>query len=230
MSDHKWQGIANSIEASIREERLRPGDRIPSERELSVEWGVSRMTVHRGLQELQRGGWVVRRRRHGTVVAGPDARRSRRLAMVYFSDATVLESAYLSGVRSAIPEEIDLLICVHRDEPKREARIIGRLAEEVDGIILIGTGAPENDALIQRAAGNGLAMACIDRVSPGLQVDSVVTDNYGASLEALRRLVERGHTRIAHFTADILHVSSARERYEAYVEACREAGVCVEPR
>jgi DNA-binding LacI/PurR family transcriptional regulator len=224
LTNHKWQEIADAIQGAIREGRLGPGDRVPAERELSIEWGVSRMTVHRALQELQRGGWVVRRRGQGTVIAGPEARRSRRLAMVYFSDATVLEAAYLRGVRSAIPEEIDLLICVHHDDPKREARLISRLTHQADGIVLIGTGAPENDALIGRAAREGLAVVCMDRVSPGLDVDSVITDNYAASLAALRTLTARGHRRIAHFTADLMHVSSARERYEAYLQVCRDVG------
>lgn len=225
MPRHKWQEIAERIQRDITDGRLVAGDRLPSERELSARWGVSPMTVHRGLQELQRGGWVVRRPRLGTVVASREARRSRRIAMLYYSDASVLEAKYLSGVRSAIPEEMDLLICVHREEPKREARFLHRLAREVDGVVMIGTGAPENDAVIRDVSEEGLAIVCIDRVSPGLDVDSVVTDNYGATLDALRMLTQRGHTRIAHFTADIMYISSARERYDAYLQACREAGV-----
>lgn len=225
MSNHKWQEIAGTIRRDIQNGKLSPGDRLPPERELSVAWSVSPMTVHRGLQELQREGLVVRRPRLGTVVAHPGSRRSRRLAMVYFSDATILEAAYLSGVRSQIPEELDLLICVHRDDPKREARLIMRLAEDVDGIVLIGTSAPENDAVLERAMKAGLAVVCLDRVSQGLAVDSVVTDNFGASLEGLRHMTCRGHRRIAHFTADIMHISSARERFEAHLQASREVGI-----
>ncbi len=225
MAEHKWQQIARAIKRDIEEGKLSPGDRVPSELALAAQWGVSPMTVHRSMHELQRTGWVIRKRRQGTTVAGPEARRLRRIAMMYFSDATILEGAYLRGVQSAIPDEIDLLISVHRDDPKREARLIARLANDVDGIILIGTGAPENDEIIQRTADGGTAVVCLDRVSPGLNVDSVVTDNYGASLEALRWLIARGHRRIAHFTADIMHVSSARDRYDAYLQACRECGI-----
>jgi len=225
MSEHKWQEIASSIRDAVEGGRLRAGDRVPAERDLADEWSVSRMTVHRALQELQRQGWVLRRRGVGTVVAGPEARMSRRIAMMYYSDASVLEAAYLQGVRSAMPEEMHLLICVHRDDPKLEARLIHRMSHETDGIILLGTGATENHAVIQRAADEGLAIVCIDRAAPELQVDSVVTDNYGVTLDALRHVIAHGHSRIAHFTADLLYVSACRERYEAYLQACREAGV-----
>ena len=46
-----------------------PGDRIPSEAHLIVEFGVSRPTVARALQDLERRGLVKRRRGAGTYVS-----------------------------------------------------------------------------------------------------------------------------------------------------------------
>ena len=46
-----------------------PGDRIPSEANLIQEFGVSRPTVARALQDLQRRGLVNRRRGAGTYVS-----------------------------------------------------------------------------------------------------------------------------------------------------------------
>jgi DNA-binding LacI/PurR family transcriptional regulator len=46
-----------------------PGDRIPSEAHLIQEFGVSRPTVARALQDLERRGLVTRRRGAGTYVA-----------------------------------------------------------------------------------------------------------------------------------------------------------------
>jgi GntR family histidine utilization transcriptional repressor len=68
-----------SIEAHIRgviEDRImsgawHPGDRVPAEHELMVEFGCSRMTVNRALSALAAAGFVERRRRAGTFVARP---------------------------------------------------------------------------------------------------------------------------------------------------------------
>ena len=50
---------------------LARGDAIPSERQLTVELGVSRLTVRAALDELVREGYLVRRRGAGTFVAEP---------------------------------------------------------------------------------------------------------------------------------------------------------------
>ena len=50
-------------------EPLSVGDAIPSERQLGIDLGVSRLTVRAALDELVREGYLVRRRGAGTFVA-----------------------------------------------------------------------------------------------------------------------------------------------------------------
>jgi GntR family transcriptional regulator len=52
-------------------EPLSVGDAIPSERQLGIDLGVSRLTVRAALDELVREGYLVRRRGAGTFVAQP---------------------------------------------------------------------------------------------------------------------------------------------------------------
>jgi len=52
-------------------EALSPGDAIPSERQLSLDLGVSRLTVRAALDDLVREGYLVRRRGAGTFVSEP---------------------------------------------------------------------------------------------------------------------------------------------------------------
>lgn len=70
--------IADVVVAAINSGRLRPGDRLPAERELAAELGVSRDTLRQALSELQRHGHVVRTvgRAGGTFVAEPKVRRN----------------------------------------------------------------------------------------------------------------------------------------------------------
>jgi GntR family transcriptional regulator len=64
--------------------RLGVGTAIPSERQLSVDLGVSRLTVRAALDDLAREGYLVRRRGSGTYVQQPKI--SQQLTMTSFSD------------------------------------------------------------------------------------------------------------------------------------------------
>ena len=65
-------------------ERLGVGNAIPSERQLSVDLGVSRLTVRAALDELVREGYLVRRRGSGTFVREPKI--AQELTMTSFSE------------------------------------------------------------------------------------------------------------------------------------------------
>lgn len=63
--------IHESLSEMISSGKLLPETRIPSERELSKELGVSRMTVRRAITELVNEGLLERRQGAGTFVARP---------------------------------------------------------------------------------------------------------------------------------------------------------------
>jgi GntR family transcriptional regulator len=65
-------------------ERLGVGTAIPSERQLSADLGVSRLTLRAALDELAREGYVVRRRGSGTYVQ--HRKISQELTITSFSD------------------------------------------------------------------------------------------------------------------------------------------------
>ncbi len=65
-------------------ESLGVGSAIPSERQLSADLGVSRLTVRAALDDLVREGHLVRRRGSGTFVAEPKI--AQQLTMTSFTD------------------------------------------------------------------------------------------------------------------------------------------------
>lgn len=67
--------------AAIVEGRLAPGARIPSARQLALDWGVARNTVDDALSELHAAGLLVRRVGAGTFVAQGIAARDRRSSL-----------------------------------------------------------------------------------------------------------------------------------------------------
>lgn len=68
------------------EHEYRPGDLIPSERELSERYGLSRTTVRLALQELERLGLVVRQHGRGTFVADRSAQTTNLMQAYSFTE------------------------------------------------------------------------------------------------------------------------------------------------
>lgn len=68
------------------EHEYSPGDLLPSERELSERYGLSRTTVRLALQELEQLGLVVRRHGRGTFVADRSARSTNLSQQYSFTD------------------------------------------------------------------------------------------------------------------------------------------------
>ena len=67
MADIPLYGKVEEVLASeIARGELKPGDRLPSEDELLVRFGVSRITVRRAVQNLIQRGMVEIRRGRGT--------------------------------------------------------------------------------------------------------------------------------------------------------------------
>ena len=81
MSQNKLQvprisdAVAASLERRILEGSLKPGDRLPPERELSLELGVSRPSLREAIQKLASKGMVQSRQGGGCVL--PLDRRAR---------------------------------------------------------------------------------------------------------------------------------------------------------
>jgi len=63
--------LARQLRESIAAGAYRPGDRIPTEPELSQQFGVSRITARQAVEHLCREELVVRKQGKGTFVSGP---------------------------------------------------------------------------------------------------------------------------------------------------------------
>ncbi len=81
-----YHQIYDQLREAILRGMLQPGERLPTEQELSRKCGVSRMTVRAALTQLTQEGLVERRQGRGTFVAQPKAAlRHISLFFVHFT-------------------------------------------------------------------------------------------------------------------------------------------------
>ena len=64
-----YRVVSNRIEDLIREENIKPGERLPSERDLAIKLGVSRTSLREALIALELGGIVEVRGGSGVYVS-----------------------------------------------------------------------------------------------------------------------------------------------------------------
>lgn len=66
-----WRQVADDILADVGAGTIPPGSRMPSEAELSDQYGVSRVTIRRAIKELAEDGILDVVHGRGTFVIGP---------------------------------------------------------------------------------------------------------------------------------------------------------------
>lgn len=64
----KYQEIANELRSQIQAGVYKPGEQLALEREMCVQYGVSRITIKKAVDQLVKEGLVVKRRGSGTFV------------------------------------------------------------------------------------------------------------------------------------------------------------------
>ena len=86
-----YEQIRARIAEKIDDGVLKPGDRLPTVRQLAVDLGVATNTVARAFRELEQSGAVETRGRAGTFVTGDQAERlSKEAAAAYWERARAL--------------------------------------------------------------------------------------------------------------------------------------------
>ena len=123
-----YHQILQELRARIESGRIGVGDRLPSEADLVRDFGVSRTTARRALDELRREGLVRREPGRGTFLASPRLRSN--LAHLYSFSEEIERWGYTPGARLLERREIlaDEKVAARLDlEPGERVLFVRRL-------------------------------------------------------------------------------------------------------
>ncbi len=121
-----YLAIASQIEDRIRQGDLKPGDRAPSTRQITREWGIAMATATKVLAELRSRGAILTRSGVGSVVAGPPPLRPAP------SSAPARPRSVHSGTGTATRERIIETAIAIADAEGLAAVSLRRIAVELD--------------------------------------------------------------------------------------------------
>jgi DNA-binding GntR family transcriptional regulator len=77
---HPYRRIVEDVRRRIEAGELKPGDKVPSARQITGQWGVAIATATKAHATMREEGLTVARPGVGTVVAGPAPRRDHELS------------------------------------------------------------------------------------------------------------------------------------------------------
>jgi GntR family transcriptional regulator len=216
----KYAAIIAEIEQAIADGRLAPGDRLPAERALAEEHGVSRMTVRQALQLLESRGLLRRAigRNGGSFVARPKVERD--LGTFSGLSEQLARQGVAAGARVLSAREVDGAIEISRvrladGEPFALERStfperFGWLLErDLTGSLyeLLGDDAPVRavERIEPIAADADEAIALELRVgAPLLLVDRIAYNADGDVVETARDVFRGDRTRIVAWTSELV--------------------------
>jgi GntR family transcriptional repressor for pyruvate dehydrogenase complex len=101
-----YQQIVEQIEQSIRAGTLKPGDQLPAERDLALQFGVSRTAVREAVKALYEKGVVEAIPGRGTFVVDATPQAIRHSLDLMLSFGRTDGFAFLADVREILEPEI----------------------------------------------------------------------------------------------------------------------------
>jgi GntR family transcriptional regulator, transcriptional repressor for pyruvate dehydrogenase complex len=196
----RYEEIADQIQQLILKGVLKPGDRLPPERELAVKLGVGRSSLRDAIRTLEVMGILEPRQGHGTVVREPSAEalvvpltnvlmRKREMIAELLDVRRMIEPALAArAAKNATPEEIAHLEDILKRQQERVRR--GEPAIEEDD---------EFHYAIARAARNGVVIKVLDVLmdllresrARSLQVPGRKNKSYAGHRRVLRAIQRR---------------------------------------
>lgn len=214
-TEHRYREVADDLRERVRNQTYAPGQRLPSERDLTVEFGVQRGTLRRALELLEDEGLILRDAQRGTFVRG--AHRIERGRIALFTgrapdtDAPNLIGRGMAAALRSLPG----VEVFRREHPLSPGRIESvtptpedAIREGLSGVALYPLPSGETERIRTLAA--RIPVVLLDVRLPGLDIDFVGFDDYAAGRTLAAHLVSQGHRKVAFFGSTASETSAHR--------------------
>lgn len=228
----KYEQLADKLRKQIVNGNIKPGDKLPSENELTAGESLSRQTVRQALSVLEKDGLIRKLRGSGSVVISQQKREATgRIAVITTYIGEYIFPDILRGIEQTLARQgwAPTLAATHNRVDQERTILEGLINNPVDGIIIEGTKTAlpnPNIDLFRKLEAEDIPMVFINGFYPDFRppVYVVADDRAGGALAAVF-LLDKGRRRIAGiFKSDDIQ---GHRRYAGYTEALRQANLPV---
>jgi len=161
-----YEQIVQQIEDSILTGRLKPADQLPTERELALQFGVSRTAVREAVKTLAEKGLVESHSGRGTFVTSGTSRSMRQSLDSFFKSGDLKNPNYLVELRGIIEPEVTILAAQRIEE--QQLTMMREAVAVMDRSMLNPEAYIEADLdfhlALAEAAGNPLVLSLLDSI------------------------------------------------------------------
>ena len=241
--EHLYSTVYNDLYLKIKRGEFKPGDKIPTEKELSDTYAVSRITTRKALDMLQNDGLVYRVPGRGSFVCDGSAIVPEKnltnttppieggLIGLIIEDFAENFGAYIvSGVEKACSASGFFLLmkrsCGSQEEEKKiidEFRSLG-----VSGIVIMPVHGDSYNEAILKLVLDHFPTVLIDRHLKGMPLPYVGTDNFSAAKDLSDYLFEHGHKKICMISPPIDDTSTISDRKAGFLKSNEDRGILSE--
>ncbi len=231
----KYWRLMNELKKKILNAEYQMGDKMPSENELAAVYQVSRHTVRKALELLEREGYVYAIRGKGTFCSemGRHAKTSRNIAVVttYLSD--YIFPAVIQGIDQVMTDNgYSIILKNTKNSSSAEGKCLEELlSKDIEGLIIEPSKSEiycRHIALYKKLEEFHIPYVFIQGTMEQLNDRPyVMMDDFKGGYLITRHLLSLGHRRIlGMFKADD---RQGMERHRGYVRALQEYGVLYDP-
>lgn len=247
--DTLYYKVRNEILKLIIEKQIKSNELLPSEGEIALKCGVSKMTSKLALNSLAEDHIIYRIPRRGSFLADVDLNKIRSMVDTdNFMSNTAFNTDYLALIipkldsycssivrvilKAAAEHNYHIIVKYTDGVREKEEQILSEITRvsEIGGVILFpGDNNTCGIELLNYKVHN-YPIVIIDRIYKEIEFDSICHDNFLGAKDAVSYLIQKGHTKIGFVSKSISNVTSREERYQGYVSGMMEGNkrICSE--
>lgn len=229
----KYAEIFQWVKQQIETGKLKPGEKMYSEKELADLFSVSRQTVRHAISKLEYENIVERKQGSGTYIQGRENKKAGNMQIAVvttYVDEYIFPRIIQEIQQTIAAEGYVMQMMFTNNSVEKEREILKGLlnAADVDGIIIEATKSAlpnPNISLYETIAERGIPLVFLNSYYPGIPVPHVALNDRMAGKLASQYLISKGHRNIGGvFKSDD---GQGLLRYIGYVEALLEAGLSI---
>lgn len=218
-----YQRISDDLKEKIVSGHFQIGDQLPTEKELSDSYSVSRITAKRALNELEHLGLVSRTRGKGTFVQSPHKQKNYSSKRVLF--VIPFEGIFLGNFNQGLVPTLnnsDTTVFITYASYLKE-NTAADIIENFDGLIYYPLSTSQYLDILLELFLQHFPVVLLDKQIYDFQFPCVSSDNFNGGEQATQALLELGHQRIAFLVSnENHHPHTTRNRYLGYIKCLKE--------